>query len=147
MALSKLSYRAPSELSDYLRTEMYGPFRLPSLGKARVVLMWIYEACVILMQTDGESEQTVWLSKCQGLFINNCLSSTICVILRSQPFTSFRQCWSSYMMKLQGLIVTAQSSSGDRRPTFGFDVLPFVGVVFFPSSSLVGVVLFPSFAH
>ena len=51
------------------------------------------------------------------------------------------------MMKLQGLIATAQSLFGDRRPTFGFDVLPFVGVVFFPSSSLVGVVLFPNLAH
>ena len=51
------------------------------------------------------------------------------------------------MMKLQGLIATAQSLFGDCRLTFGFDVLPFVGVVFFPSSSLVGVVLFPSPAH
>ena len=51
------------------------------------------------------------------------------------------------MMKLQGLIVIARSSSGDRRLTFSFDVLSFVGVVFFPSSSLVGVMLFPSPAH
>ena len=51
------------------------------------------------------------------------------------------------MMKLQGLIATTRSSSGDRRPTFGFNILPFVGVVFFPSSSLVGVVLFPSPSH
>ena len=51
------------------------------------------------------------------------------------------------MMKLQGLIVTTRSLSGDRRQTFGFNVLPFVRVVFFPSSSLVGVVLFPSPAH
>ena len=51
------------------------------------------------------------------------------------------------MMKLQGLITTKRSFFGDRRPTFGFDVLPFVGVVFFPSSSLVGVMLFPSSAH
>ena len=51
------------------------------------------------------------------------------------------------MMKLQGLIVTAQSLSGNRRLTFGFDALPFVGVVFFPSSSLVGVMLFLSPAH
>ena len=51
------------------------------------------------------------------------------------------------MMKLQGLIVTTWSPSGGRRLTFGFDVLPFVGVVFFPSSSLVGVMLFPSLAH
>ena len=51
------------------------------------------------------------------------------------------------MMKLQGLIVTSRSLSGGRRSTFGFDALPFVRVVFFPSSSLVGVVLFPSPAH
>ena len=51
------------------------------------------------------------------------------------------------MMKLQGLIATAWSLFGDRRPTFGFDVLPLVGVVFFPSFSLVGVVLFPNPAH
>ena len=51
------------------------------------------------------------------------------------------------MMKLQCLIVTARSSSGDRRPMFGFDALPFLGVVFFPSSSLVGVMLFHSSAH
>ena len=51
------------------------------------------------------------------------------------------------MMKLQGLTVTTRSLSGDRRLTFGFDALPFVGVVFFPSSFLVEVVLFPSPAH
>ena len=51
------------------------------------------------------------------------------------------------MMKLQGLIATTRSLFGDSRSTFGFDVLPFVEVVFFPSSSLVGVVLFPSPAH
>ena len=51
------------------------------------------------------------------------------------------------MMNLQGLIATTRSLFGDRRPTFGFDVLPFVGVVFFPSSFLVGVVLFPNPTH
>ena len=51
------------------------------------------------------------------------------------------------MIKLQGLIATKQSLFSDRRLTFGFNVLPFVGVVFFPSSSLVGVVLFLSPAH
>ena len=51
------------------------------------------------------------------------------------------------MMKLQGLIATTRSSFGCHRLTFGFDVLPFVGVVFFPNPSLVGVVLFPSPAH
>ena len=50
-------------------------------------------------------------------------------------------------MKLRGLVITAQDLFGDRRPTFGFDALPFVEVVFSPSSSLVGVVLFPCPAH
>ena len=50
-------------------------------------------------------------------------------------------------MKLQGLIATARSLFGGHRPMFGFDVLPFVGVVFFPNPSLVGVVLFPSLSH
>ena len=51
------------------------------------------------------------------------------------------------MMKLQGSIATARSLFGDHKMTFCFDVLPFLGVVFFPSSSLVGVVLFPNPAH
>ena len=48
------------------------------------------------------------------------------------------------MMKRQGLVITAWSLSSDREPTFGVDGLPLVGVVIFPSSSLVGVVLFLS---
>ena len=51
------------------------------------------------------------------------------------------------MMKLKGLIGIVQSLFGGRRSTFGFDALPFVGVVFFPSPPLVRVVLFPSPAH
>ena len=50
-------------------------------------------------------------------------------------------------MKRQGLVVTTWSLSGNRRSMFGFDGLPLVGVVFFPSSSLMGVVLFLSYAH
>ena len=51
------------------------------------------------------------------------------------------------MMKQQSLVITAWNLSGDRGLTFGFDGLPLVGVVFFPSSSLMRVVLFPSYAH
>ena len=51
------------------------------------------------------------------------------------------------MMRRQGLVITTWGLSGDRRPTFGVDGLPLVGVVFFPCSSLVGVVLFPGYAH
>ena len=50
------------------------------------------------------------------------------------------------MMKLQGLITTAQSLFGGHRLTFGFVVLPFVRVVLFPSSAICGVVLFPIYA-
>ena len=51
------------------------------------------------------------------------------------------------MMESQGLVVIAWSMSDDRELTFGFDGLPLVGVVFFPSSSLVGVVLSPRYSH
>ena len=40
------------------------------------------------------------------------------------------------MMKLQGLIATTRSPFGGRRLTFGFDILPFVEVVFFLISPL-----------
>ena len=49
------------------------------------------------------------------------------------------------MMKRQGLVITTGGMSGDREPMFGVDGLPLEGVVFFSSSSLVGVVLFPSY--
>ena len=51
------------------------------------------------------------------------------------------------MMERQGLVITAWGLSGDCGPTFGVDGLPIIGIVFFPSSSLVGVVLFPSYAY
>ena len=51
------------------------------------------------------------------------------------------------MMRRQGLVITARGLSGERRPTFDVNGLPLVGVMFFPSSSLVGVVLFPSYDH
>ena len=51
------------------------------------------------------------------------------------------------MMERQGLAIAAWGLSGDRGPTFGADGLPLVVVVFFPSSSLVGVMLFPSYAQ
>ena len=40
------------------------------------------------------------------------------------------------MMKLQGFIATARSLFGGHRTTFGFVVLPFVGVVLFPSPAI-----------
>ena len=50
-------------------------------------------------------------------------------------------------MKRHVLVVATRSLSSDRGPAFGLDGLQLVGVVFFPSSSLMRVVLFPSFAH
>ena len=50
-------------------------------------------------------------------------------------------------MKRRCLVITAWGLSGDREPTFDVDGLPLVGFVFFPSSFLVGVVLFPSYAQ
>ena len=49
------------------------------------------------------------------------------------------------MMKCQGLVVIAGDLPGNRELTFGSDCLLLVGVVFFPISSLVGVMLFPSY--
>ena len=51
------------------------------------------------------------------------------------------------MMKCQDLVVIAGGLSGDRELTFGSDGLLLVGVVFFPNSSLVGVMLFPSYVR
>ena len=51
------------------------------------------------------------------------------------------------MMERQGLVITTWGLSGDHGPAFGVDGLPLVGVFFFPSSSPVGIVLFPSYAH
>ena len=51
------------------------------------------------------------------------------------------------MMKRQGLVIIAGGLSGDRELTFGFDGLLLVGVVFFPSSSLVGVMVFLSYVQ
>ena len=51
------------------------------------------------------------------------------------------------MMERQGLVITTGGLSGDRESTFGVDGVLFVGVVFFPSSSLVGVVLFPNYVQ
>ena len=51
------------------------------------------------------------------------------------------------MMKRQSLVISTWGLSGDCEPTLCVDGLPLVGVMFFPSSSLVGVVLFPSYAQ
>ena len=48
------------------------------------------------------------------------------------------------MMKRQGLVVFAGGPPGDPRMAFGSDGPLLVGVVFFPSSPFMGVMLFPS---
>ena len=47
------------------------------------------------------------------------------------------------MMKLQGLIATARSLFGGHRPTFGFVVLTFIGVVLFSSPTICGSCVVP----
>ena len=47
------------------------------------------------------------------------------------------------MMKLQGLIATTRSLFGGHRQTFGFDVLPFVGVTLFPNPASCGSCVVP----
>ena len=48
------------------------------------------------------------------------------------------------MMKRLGLVVIARGRLGDPELAFSSDGPLLVGVVFFPSSSLMGVMLFPS---
>ena len=52
--------------------------------------------------------------------------------------------WNLRLMKCQGLVVFAGGPPGDPRLAFGSDGLLPVGVVFFPSSPFMGVMLFPS---
>ena len=51
------------------------------------------------------------------------------------------------MMKLQGLIATMRSLLGGHRPTFNFVVLPFIGVVLFPSPAICGSCVTPQSSH
>ena len=84
------------------------------------------------------------LPKSPGFIIN---SDPSMVVLCFQPSSFLWQSRSPRMLKHQGLVITAWGLFGDRGPTFGIDGLPLVGVVFFPSSSLMGVVLFPRYAQ
>ena len=52
--------------------------------------------------------------------------------------------WNPRMMKRQGLVAFVGGLPGDPRLVFGSDGPLLVGVVFFSSSSLMGVMLFPS---
>ena len=51
------------------------------------------------------------------------------------------------MMKRQGFFITAGGLSSDREPTFGSGGLLLIGVVFFSSFSLMGVMLFLSYVQ
>ena len=97
-----------------------------------------------LIRIYGELERIAQLPKRLGFLINNDPSM---VVLRFQPSSFLWQSRSPRMMKRQGLVITARGLSGDRETTFGADGLPLVGVVFFPCSSLIGVLLFPSYAQ
>ena len=99
-----------------------------------MALMWIY----------GELGRIARLPKRHGFLIN---SDPSVVVLCFQPSSFLWQSRSPRMMKRQGLVITAWGLSGDRGPMFGVDGLPLVEVVFFPSPSLMGVMLFPDYAQ
>ena len=50
-------------------------------------------------------------------------------------------------MKRQGSVIIAGGLPGDRELTFGSDGLLLVIGMFYPSSSLVGVMFFPSYVQ
>ena len=99
-----------------------------------MALMWIY----------GELEWIARLPKRPGSLIN---SDPSVMVLCFQPSSFLWQSRSPHKMKHQGLVITAWGLSSDCEPTFGVDGLPLVGVMFFPSSSLVGCVSFTSYAQ
>ena len=68
---------------------------------------------------------------CNGTHISNLL-----------PFLGRK--WNPRLMKRQGLVVFAGGSPGDPGLAFGSNGLLPVGVVFFPSSPFMGVMLFSS---
>ena len=74
--------------------------------------------------------------RCPSFVIDNCLPSRVYVIRYSRFPSCLHQRRSSDMMKLHVLIAIARSLFGDHRPTFGFVVLPFVGVVLFLSPAI-----------
>ena len=51
------------------------------------------------------------------------------------------------MLKLQGLISIARSLFGGHRPSFSFVVLPFVGVVLFPTPTICWNCVAPQSSH
>ena len=75
------------------------------------------------MRVYGELEPIARFSERSG-FLINCDSSAMELMFRTSSLFVGRN-WNPLMMKRQGLVVIA-------------------GVVFFPSSSLIGVMLFPN---
>ena len=96
-------------------------------------LMWIY----------GELGWIARLPKRPVFLINSDPPVVLCFKTSSFLWQNQISC----MMKRQCLVVTTWGLSGDCEPTFGVDGLLPVRIVFFLSTSLVGVVLFPSYAH
>ena len=84
--------------------------------------------------------------RCPSFFLNNRLPSRVYIIRCSSFHSCLCQRQSSNLIKLLGLIATVRCLLDGHKSTFGFVVLPFVGVVLFLSSPFVGVVLFPSSA-
>ena len=93
----------------------------------------------------GELEPIVRFSECSGFLINCDSSCNEAHDSNLLPFLGHN--WYPRAMKHQGLVVFMGGPPGDPRMAFGFDGPLLVGVVFFPSSPFMGVMLFPSFVR
>ena len=143
MASLKLSYKAPLKLSYKARSKLSYKAPLTLSYKALSSSFPWESPRGVNADLMGNWNETTWLPKRPGFLINNRLPSMVCVILCSQPSSPLRLCRSSFMMKRQGWITTMRSLFGGHRPTFGFDALPFLGVVLFPSTASCGSCVIP----
>ena len=82
------------------------------------------------------------ISECSDLLIN-CDSSTMELMLRTF-FPFLGRNWNLRGTMRQGLVLFTGGPPGDPGMVFGSNGPLFVGVVFFPSSPFIKVMLFPS---
>ena len=114
------------------------PIGLPLLGKMQASLMLVYGELDGLWRIGNDCVKFRALRPpyklqllCNGAHASNLL-----------PFLGSN--WNMCGTKLQDLAVFTEGPPGDTGMTFGYDGPLFVGVVFFPSSPFMGVMLFPS---
>ena len=99
----------------------------------------VFNAGLWRMRTDCEIFRVLRLPYKLRLLYNGAHASNLL------PFLGRN--WNPHMMKHQGLVVFVGGLPGDLGLAFGSDGPLLVGVVFFPSSSFMGVMLFLSFVR